>query len=133
MRESQFKGRPGHDYPFPVQGSTRLSEFEYWQDRLAEIYFILKGPPTTWHQKLREDPAGWFSFWGAAVAITVMTFIFGSASVGLAAWSVLIAQQSLEIAREGLVLARDAVTSAGNAATSSAPTSSAVVKMFKEF
>lgn len=132
MKQFQFKGRPGYDYPFPLPGSTRLSDFDYWQDRLAEMYFILKGPPTTWHQRFREDLAGWFSFWGAAVAITVMTFVFGSASVGLAAWSALLAQQSLEIAREGLALARDAATSC-TPTTRDASMSTAVVKLVKRF
>lgn len=139
MRKFQFSGRLGYDYLFPLPGSMRLSEFDYWQDRLAEIYSILEDPPTTWRQKFREDLAGWFSFWGAAVAITVMTVVFGSASVGLAIWSVLIAEQSLELAREGLALARDAAKSAANTATSCVPTVSdvsmttAIVKLVKQF
>lgn len=119
MKQFHFRGRSGHDYPFPLPGATRLSEFDYWQDRLAEIYFILKGPPTTWRQKFHEDLVGWFSFWGVAVAITVMTFVFGSISVALAFWSIKIAQQNLEVAQDALSLARQAVTSGANIAASS--------------
>ena len=139
MRKFQFSGRLGYDYPFPLPGSMRLSEFDYWQDRLAEICSILEGPPTTWRQTFREDLPGWFSFWGAAVAITVMTFVFGCTSIGLASRSLLIAEQNLKLAQEGLALARDAAKSAANTAPSCVPTVSevsmttAIVKLVKQF
>lgn len=139
MRKFQFSGRLGFDYPFPLPGSMRLSEFDYWQDRLAEICSILEGPPTTWRQTFREDLPGWFSFWGAAVAITVMTFVFGCISIGLAIQSLVIAEQNLKLAQEALDLARDAAKSAANTAISCVPTVSddsmttAIVKLVKQF
>lgn len=61
-----------------------------------------------------------------------MTFVFGSASVGLAVLSALLAQQSLEIAREELALARDAATSC-TPTIRDASMSTAVVKLVKLF
>ncbi|MCJ1265928.1 hypothetical protein MMC22_005810 [Lobaria immixta] len=134
MEQFHFKGRLGHDCPFLLPAST-----PYLQDRLAAMYFKLKGPPTTWRQRFHEDLAEWFSFWSAAVAITIMTFVFGSTSVGPAVWSATMAKQSLEIAREGLELARHAAASNAKSALSctqaicSVPTSTAIVKLVKRF
>jgi len=55
-----------------------LSDFYYWQDRLAEICFEYHSPPSTWRQIWtdRRNRLQWYTFW-LAVAIFIMTTIFG--------------------------------------------------------
>lgn len=86
--------KEGHDYPFdpplePLNPNIRLDDFHIWQDRLAKVYFIFIGPPTSELQRFREDFKSWFGFWGAVVAIVLLTFVFGVLAITFAilAWN----------------------------------------------
>src|SRR5439155_4965609 len=77
-------------------------------------YSKFKAPPTTWKQKFWEQPSAFFTFWGAAVTITIATLVFGSISA-------ITAFLTLDLAQKTLNLAMDAAASASKTALDCAP------------
>jgi len=100
-----------------LDAKISLDHFKVWRERLEKIYNLYTGPPLTQWQKLREDKIGWFTFWGAAVAIVVMTFIFGVLAITFAilAWSKAHADADdlLDVVKELLEVVKKATESSG--------------------
>lgn len=77
-----------------------LSDFYYWQDRLADLHLASKSAPTTWRQMWTDDrnPLQWYTFW-FAVAVLVLTLIFGIISSITASMQTRYAYESLQLTR----------------------------------
>ena len=78
-----------------------LSDFHHWQDRLSEICFEYQSPPANWRQIWtdRRNRLQWYTFW-LAIAIFIMTFVFGLISTITAGLQTHYAHESLLLARE---------------------------------
>ena len=79
--------------------ATDLEEFRYWRKRLTELHDVYNEAPRSvlqiWHD--RRNPLQWWTFW-LAVAIAVMTIIFGIITSYTGFRQVNIAQKSFDLA-----------------------------------
>jgi hypothetical protein len=74
--------------PFDGPGSLSVREFDYWTDRILELYAdVYQAPATTWRQILRDqrNPQQWCTFW-LALAIAVLTLVATAATI-VQAWA----------------------------------------------
>jgi hypothetical protein len=68
--------------PFEVSRTLNLMDFDYWRDRLLEVYEeIFQSPPVSWAQLWRDrrNPQQFWTFWIALVilALTVVSTFTG--------------------------------------------------------
>ena len=68
--------------PYDGPKSLHLVEFEYWRDRLLEVYdVIFLSPPASWAQiwRDRRNPQQFWTFWIALVilAMTSVSMVTG--------------------------------------------------------
>jgi len=88
-----------HAYPDRLY----LSDFHFWRDRLSEICFEYQSPPSKWRQIWadRRNRLQWYTFW-LAIAIFVLTVVFGLISSVAAVLQTIYAYQSLKLARDAV-------------------------------
>ena len=79
-------------------------DFFYWRDRIAEIHAESQSDPTNWKLMWRDrrHPLQWYTFW-FAVAVLVLTVIFGTISSVTACMMTRYTWQTLELAREAAI------------------------------
>ena len=79
--------------------ATEFESFHYWRKRLIELHDIYNEAPRSvlqmWYD--RRNPIQWWTFW-LAVAIALMTIIFGVISSYTGFRQVTLAQKSLDLA-----------------------------------
>lgn len=85
-----------HQYPERLY----LSDFYYWRDRLSELCFEYQSPPSSWREiwKDRRNRLQWYTFW-LAVAIFILTIVFGLISSITACMQTVYAYEALQLAR----------------------------------
>ena len=90
-----------YDYPFEYPCHAHLNEFWHWRDRLARIHHEFQSPGPGWRQLWsdRRNPLQWYTFW-FAVAILILTLIFGIATTVLTFLQTLYTYQGLQLARQ---------------------------------
>ena len=78
-----------------------LMDFFYWRDRLAELHSESQSYPTNWRLMWRDrrNPLQWYTFW-FAVAVLVLTVIFGTITSVTACMMTIYTWQTLKLARE---------------------------------
>ncbi|KAL8793189.1 MAG: hypothetical protein Q9195_004219 [Heterodermia aff. obscurata] len=96
-----------------------LTDFHYWQDRLAILLRASQAPPAAHRNTLptlrflwndRRNPHQWWTFWFAA-SILLLTVVFGLISSVATCMQTMYTYQSLQLTRESIQLARDTVSS----------------------
>jgi hypothetical protein len=87
-------------YRFEYPYNTHLSEFYFWRDRLARIHSEFQSPGPSWRHLWsdRRNPLQWYTFW-FAVAIFILTLVFGIMTTTLAFLQTIYTYQSLQLAR----------------------------------
>ena len=79
--------------------ATEFESFYYWRKRLVELHDVFNEAPRSilqmWYD--RRNPIQWWTFW-LAVAITVLTIIFGIVSSYTGFRQVTLAQKSFDLA-----------------------------------
>jgi len=103
-RTEKFLEREQISFPFvstatPIR-QLCLSDFHYWHDRLAEIYWEFQSPPPGWRQlvKDRRNPLQYYTFW-FAVAVLILTIFFGAISSVTAVMQTRYTLEGLQISR----------------------------------
>jgi hypothetical protein len=88
-----------YDHPFENPCHVHLNEFWHWRDRLAQIHHEFQTPGPGWRQLWsdRRNPLQWYTFW-FAVAILILTLIFGIATTVLTSLQTLYTYQGLQLA-----------------------------------
>jgi hypothetical protein len=88
----------GEDGVYPER--IYLTNFHYWRDRLLEVCFEYQSPPSAWRQIWtdRRNRLQWYTFW-LAVAIFILTIVFGLISSITACMQTIYAYEALELAR----------------------------------
>lgn len=69
--------------PYEGPPTLNLVEFEYWRDRIAELYdVVFSSPPVSWAQlwKDRRNPQQFWTFW-IALVILALTLVSTAATV----------------------------------------------------
>lgn len=91
-----------YDHPFECPSHAHLNEFYHWRDRLARIHHELQSPGPGWRQLWsdRRNPLQWYTFW-FAVAILILTVIFGTTTTVLTFLQTWYTYQGLQLARAG--------------------------------
>lgn len=86
------------EHPYPER--LYLSDFHYWRDRLSEICFEYQSPPSRWRELWtdRRNRLQWYTFW-LAVAIFILTIVFGLISSVTACMQTIYAYEALQLAR----------------------------------
>ena len=77
-----------------------LMDFYHWQDRLAELHDESQSSPPSWKQLWtdRRNRLQWYTFW-FAVAVLVLTVVFGTITSVTACMQTRYAYESLQLAR----------------------------------
>ena len=88
------------EFPLNIPKRLFLTDFHYWQDRIAVLLTESKAPPTSWKQLWtdRRNPLQFYTFW-FAVAILILTVVFGVISSVTACMQTRYTYQSLQLAR----------------------------------
>lgn len=74
--------------PFTSSRSLMLSDFDYWRDRLLELYEeVFQSPPVSWAQLWRDrrNPQQYWTFW-VALMILILTLL-STVATFLQAWA----------------------------------------------
>ncbi|KAI4191030.1 MAG: hypothetical protein LQ346_004816 [Caloplaca aetnensis] len=95
-RGQSFHQRGPFNDPRPVN----VQAFNYWKDRILDLYGIYKSPSVGWAQLWtdRRNPLQWYTFW-LAVVILGLTIIFGIISTVTGVMQSYFAYEMLKLAR----------------------------------
>ncbi|KAI9672489.1 MAG: hypothetical protein M1817_003255 [Caeruleum heppii] len=91
-----FRNQPSVEYPHGLY----LADFHHWRDRLSYLYLQFHAPAPSFRQVWndRRNPVQWYTFW-FAVAIFVMTIVFGIITSITAIMQTRYAYESMILAR----------------------------------
>jgi hypothetical protein len=89
-----------YGHPFEYPSHAHLNEFYHWRDRLIRIHQEFQSPGPGWRQLWsdRRNPLQWYTFW-FAVAILILTVIFGIITTILAFLQTWYTYQGLQLAK----------------------------------
>jgi hypothetical protein len=90
-----------HDSQFEYPHYTYLDQFHHWRDRISRLSleFQSPGPKFKHLWSDRRNRLQWYTFW-FAVAILILTIVFGIITTTLTTLQTVYAYQSLQLARQ---------------------------------
>jgi hypothetical protein len=104
LRGFQHLQMHGNQFEYPQY--THLDQFHHWRDRIARLNqeFQNPGPRFKHLWSDRRNRLQWYTFW-FAVAILIITVIFGVITITLTGMQTLYSYQSLQLAKEAALRA----------------------------